>query len=125
MEYCRSKKTRYENMRIYKGFRLRKLMRDMNEWKRMKNRMPMLHKWECIFAKTEKRKGRAKGGFILGKKKDWGEKGSKIGQIKEEGIVVSRIKRGRSNRDVIIISMYNSRNWKAIENTIKEMLENN
>lgn len=61
----------------------------------------------------------------MGKKKDWGEKGSKIGQVKEEGIVVSRIKRGRSNRDVIIISIYNSRNWKAIENTIKEMLENN
>lgn len=81
--------------------------------------------WECIFAKKEKRKGRAKGGFILGKKKDWREKRSKIGPIKEEGIAVSRIKGERSNRDVVIISIYNSGNWKAIENTIKEMLENN
>lgn len=45
------------------------------EWKRMKNSMPASHDWECIFAKKEKRKGRAKGGFIIGKRREWGGKG--------------------------------------------------
>lgn len=48
-----------------------------------------------------------------------------IGQIKEEVIIVSRIKEGRSRGDVVIISIYNSGNWKAIENTIKEIFEIN
>lgn len=54
-----------------------------------------------------------------------GGKGSKIGQSKEEGIVVSRIKNGRNQGDVVIVSIYNSGNWKAIENTIREVFENN
>lgn len=73
----------------------------------------------------EKRKGRAKERFILGKRKKWGVKGSMIGQIKEESIIVSRIKEGRSRGDVVIISIYNSGNWKAIENIIKEIFEIN
>lgn len=96
-----------------------------NEWKRIKNRMPVSHEWECIFAKKEKRKGRAKGGFILGKRKEWGEKGTKIEQIKEEGVIVSRIKERRGKEEVMIISIYNSGNWKAIENAIKEIFEIN
>lgn len=43
-----------------------------SEWRRMKNIMPVSHEWECIFAKREKKKGRAKGGFILGKRKNGG-----------------------------------------------------
>lgn len=48
-----------------------------------------------------------------------------IGQRKEEGIIVSRIKERRSRGDVVIISICNSGNWKAIENTIKEIFEIN
>lgn len=44
------------------------------------------------FCKEREEEGKSKGGFILGKRKKWGVKGSMIGQIKEEGTIVSRIK---------------------------------
>lgn len=78
------------------------------------------------FCKKRKEEGKSKGGIILGKRKEWGgEKGIKIEQIKEEGVIVSRIKEGRGKEDVVIISIYNSGNWKAIENAIKEIFEIN
>lgn len=38
-----------------------------------------------------KKRGRAKGGMIIGKKRGWGEKDSMLEIEVEEGIVVSRI----------------------------------
>lgn len=79
----------------------------------------------AFLQKKEKRKRRAKGEFIIGKRKDWREKESKIGQIKEERVAISRIKKGWNKRDVVIVSIYNSENWKTIKNTIMEIFEKN
>lgn len=40
-------------------------------WKRLKGKLPKSHEWDCCFAKKNK-KGRAKGGFIVGKRRGWG-----------------------------------------------------
>lgn len=46
----------------------------MNEegWKRIKQKLPKTHVWECRVAEKDKKKGRARGGFLIGKRKGWG-----------------------------------------------------
>lgn len=41
-------------------------------WDRIKGWFPETHVWECSFATKENRKERAKGGFVIGKKKTGG-----------------------------------------------------
>lgn len=55
-------------------------------WNKLKGRLPCTHDWKCSFAERVKRKGRAKGGFLIGKKK-----GRERGIKKEEelGIIGS------------------------------------
>lgn len=64
----------------------------------------------CSCAIKLKRKGRAKGDFILGIKKNLGEEGTKIIQ-KEEVIILSEII--KDGETVNIISEYNSGSWKG------------
>jgi len=62
-------------------------------WSRIKKNLPDTHRWEYETAKRNKKKGRAKGGFIIEIKKDWGVPGSSELKIsKGEGITVSRVK---------------------------------
>lgn len=35
-------------------------------WKNLKGRLPTTHNWICSFARKEKKRGRTKGGFIIG-----------------------------------------------------------
>lgn len=35
-------------------------------WDMVRNRLPKSHEWACSFAKKEKKKERAKGGFVIG-----------------------------------------------------------
>lgn len=42
-------------------------------WERMKEKMPKTHEWAYSFSKKSKKKGRAKGGFIIGKRVGWGK----------------------------------------------------
>jgi len=44
---------------------------DEKGWKIWKKRLPRSHEWECGFAVKNKNKRKAKGGFIIGKKKEW------------------------------------------------------
>lgn len=46
---------------------------------------------------------------MIGRKKNWGEESSILGQEKEEGLLVSKIKDKGKEKDMIIISVYNSR----------------
>lgn len=45
-------------------------------------------------ARREGRKGRAKGGMVMGLRKELTEKGTKI-ETQEEGIIVGRIRQGK------------------------------
>lgn len=61
-------------------------------WEAIKERLPKTHEWGCRFAERIKRKGRASGGIMIGKRKGWGELGSRLIQVEEEGIIRSEIK---------------------------------
>ncbi|KYN09549.1 hypothetical protein ALC57_18336 [Trachymyrmex cornetzi] len=45
-----------------------------NGWKKIEGKLPSSHDWECVYAQRKKKRGRAKGGFIMGVKKGngWG-----------------------------------------------------
>jgi len=47
-------------------------------WSRIKKNLLDTHRWEWETAKKNKKKGRAKRGFIIGIKKDWGAPGSEL-----------------------------------------------
>lgn len=49
----------------------------------------------------------------MGIKKGWGNKESKVIWGKEEGMVLSRIVKGRGSRDLIIVSIYNTNEWNG------------
>lgn len=61
-------------------------------WNRIKGNLPKTHVWECCFAKREKRKGRARGGFIIiiGLRKGWGGNNCDLIRNEVEGIIESR-----------------------------------
>lgn len=76
--------------------------------------------WEITTAKREHKKGRAKGGFLLGIKKNWKGKGSFTGIEVVEGLIKSKIVIGEENFHINIWSIYNKGNlekmWQYIEN---------
>jgi len=45
---------------------------DVKGWKWLKGKLPETHEWECSFAVKKKIKGRARGGFIIDKRREWG-----------------------------------------------------
>lgn len=88
------------------------------EWVNLQKRLPDSHVWNVITAKKEKRKGRACGGILVGKSKDWGEDEGEIIGCGTEGVVHLRFK---ENRDMInIMIVYNSRLKNNIECIIEE-----
>lgn len=96
---------------------------DENKWDRIKNRLPSSHMWECSFAKKKGRRGRAKGGFIIGVRKKWGNTGEKL--IKEEvkGIISTElIVKGRKTR---IISVYGEQGGKKLKEKLERMIKGN
>lgn len=44
------------------------------DWDRIRKVLPGTHEWKCSFAKKEKKKDRAKGGMIIGKRVGFGVK---------------------------------------------------
>lgn len=93
---------------------------DKRGWERINNRLPKTHVWEYSFAIKEERKGRAKGGVLIGKKKDWGTI-KKLNVKEEEGLVLSEIKKRKEK--LVIIAVYNRKGWKETEEKINKMVE--
>lgn len=87
-------------------------------WEMIKNKLPKSYEWECSFATKEKRKGRAKGGIIVGKRKKWGVT-SKM--TVEEDLVLTEIEERKEI--FVIISVYNRKEWKETEERINRMVE--
>lgn len=72
-------------------------------------------------AVKEKKKGKAKGGFIIGKKKGWGDDGSTLINNEEEGVIMMEIK--EKGEVTVIISVYNTIGWENIEEKIDRLVE--
>jgi len=83
------------------------------EWESLKKKIPDSHTWHCNFAKRDEKRGRAKGDFIVGKRKGWGEAEDKMGMSRGEEIVLSKVKGGKRGKSVAILSVYNT--GKGIE----------
>lgn len=91
------------------------------EWERIKEKLPRTHEWECSFARKSRKRGRAKGEFIIGKKLGWGEEGNVLIKYEEEGIILSEIY--REGESLGIISVYNVGRWKVIADSIDRLVE--
>lgn len=78
------------------------------DWKNWENRLSKKFVWKAVPARREAKKGRAKGGFLIGIKKDWvvGKK-VEIREI-EEGLVKTTIEYDKE--EMTIWSVYNSGN---------------
>jgi len=87
-----------------------------NEWKKIEERLSNSHKWECIYAHREKKRGRTIEGFIVGVKKNWAQESNLIYKNKEGVIISIREKK------VVIISVYNRGSWKNLEEKLESIL---
>lgn len=75
--------------------------------------MPDTHDWGYNAAIKEKKKGRAKGGRIVGVKKGWGGVGNRIIRKIKEGVIMTEIK--EKGDFTMIMSIYNrndGRRWE-------------
>lgn len=76
-------------------------------WNKLKDLLRSLHVWNCYFAKRINRRGRAKGGFIIGEKKGWGDSNRKLIEKSVEGWIVTRIEKVFKRKYLLVISIYN------------------
>lgn len=90
-------------------------------WERIRGRLPKTHEWVCTLAKRNKKKGRAKRGSVIGRRKEWGEGGEGLIKYEEEGWVFSEV--GKEGKRVGIVSIYNTGKWKEIEDGIDRLTE--
>lgn len=90
-------------------------------WERIKGKLPRTHEWECSFARKCRKRGRAKGGFIIGKRLGWGKESSVLIKYEEESIGLSEIY--REGESLGIISVYNVGRWKVIADSINRLVE--
>lgn len=87
---------------------------------KIKGGLPETHEWTCSYAKKGMKKGRTKGGFIIGKRKGWGGAGSILNKYEEEGLILSEIE--EEGKMIGIFSVYNSLDkWNNIENSINRL----
>jgi len=85
---------------------------DEKGWEVWKERLPGTHIWECVPAVNRKTRGRAKGGFIIGKKKDWRTSRCIMIAEKGEGVLRSEIEVDREQ--LSIISVYGEQGGKKL-----------
>jgi len=84
-------------------------------WGGIKGKLPKGYVWGAQWARRESKKGRAKGGMLLGIRKECIEKGRGI-EMEEEGIMVGRVKMGEQRWR--IVGVYASEN---IRETLKKL----
>jgi len=69
-------------------------------WGGIKGKLPKRYVWGAQWARKESKKGRAKGGMVMGIRKEWMEKGRGI-EVEEEGIMVGRVKLGEQRWNIV------------------------
>ena len=94
---------------------------DEKEWEKLKNRLHKNFIWHARHAKKVKRKGRAKGGMLIGiRKEEFGE-GSKFTDEEKEGCICTTLKKeGKTKK---IYAIYNTGNLEEGINWLKEIEE--
>ncbi|XP_029176098.1 trichohyalin-like [Nylanderia fulva] len=84
-------------------------------WKKMRRYLPKGYVWGVQGASRKKKRGRAKGGMIMGIKKEIAEKGGMM-ELSKEGFVVGRVKIGKEKWRVIGVYV-----GEGIEKACREM----
>lgn len=95
---------------------------EVKGWDRIKDRLPDTHIWENINAVRERRKGRAKGGLLIGIRKDWGSEAEK----NESVMINERIARTRivnEEKGLNIFTVYNVGAKKDVEEIMEKITE--
>lgn len=92
-------------------------------WEEIRNWLPETHIWHCKYAKKEKERRRAKGGIMLGMRKNLREEESEFIETGLDEIEHVRIKEAEGNLNIIVV--YNEENGKEKEigETIKKIIE--
>jgi len=85
-------------------------------WEKVKNKLPKGYKWGVQWASREGKRGRAKGGMIMGVKKDMMDKEKKI-FTETEGLIIGEVRRKKETWRIIGVYV-----GKGIEN-MKKILE--
>jgi len=93
---------------------------DKKGWETWKDRVPGSHIWECVPAEKRKLRGRARGGFIIGKKKDWRTNRCILITEKREGMLRSEIEVDREQ--ISIISVYGEQGGKNLVESLDLMV---
>lgn len=77
----------------------------MNEegWNRIKAKLSKTHVRECREAEKDKKKGRAKGEFLIAKSKGWGIRESRLVEWEEDRLILTEIKDNKETITVISI----------------------
>jgi hypothetical protein len=88
-------------------------------WERLEKRMPREFEWKCQYAERESKKGRAKGGIIMGVKKGLEEENGS-GVKEERGFMERTVK--RKQRKWRIVTVY-SRSMKETKRIIEERVK--
>jgi exonuclease III len=90
-------------------------------WEKMKEKLPETHEWICSFAKKERKRGRARGGFLIGYRKEGAVQGNKLKIIKEEEeMVMSEV--GKEGERVRIISVYGMQGGKSVREKLEKFI---
>ena len=71
----------------------------------LEQKLPNNFEWEIIPGKREHKKGRAKGGFLIGINKKWKVEKIKLAERVEDGLIKSQLRYG--NKLLTIWSVYN------------------
>jgi len=94
---------------------------DEKGWEIWKERLPSSHVWACDFAIRNKKKGRAKGGFIIGIRKMKRMGKCKLLIKKKEGVVKSEMEIDKEMFS--IISVYGEQGGKNLMEKLEGILE--
>lgn len=90
------------------------------EWNKIENRLPYSHEWNVQGAKREHKKGRAKGGMVLGIRKEITMKEETV-VYREEGIISRKFKWGE--KKVRVVGVYINGDMEKKLETIKDWME--
>ncbi|KYM96255.1 hypothetical protein ALC62_13071 [Cyphomyrmex costatus] len=93
---------------------------DEKGWDKLKKRLSSTHVWDCSFAEKGGKRGRAKGGFIIGKRKLWGEESEKL--IKEEGDGMVSVELIINKRKITVVSVYGLQGGKDLSERLEDFI---
>jgi len=92
-------------------------------WDRIRNQLPSSHSWSCSFAYRDRKRGRAKGGFIFGIKRNWLKEEEVRKQELNKEVVIHKMDRKGKGKNIVIASVYGTEKWENLEEVINRIME--